>query len=188
MRNSGFFLRETVVKAMESRKFGELFSSSFEDPKVLRIHMMQDRKGLVLSNGGVEDGSTVERVLNREALEESVVLSELGESDQSIFRGIRPDFPQVENIGIFLMRDKSGSPVSTVTTVRNLEAGIVGVWNMATHPDKRGNKYGSRLLGIALSQPDFRKATTIHLLSMPGAVGFYEKQGFVKTERAIFTG
>ncbi|MEN9407730.1 MAG: Acetyltransferase domain [Candidatus Parcubacteria bacterium] len=184
--HAGYFLRETVVRAMETRNIGKKLAEVFEDPLASRIHMAMNRSDLAAKYCSVQRGITIERVVEREALEEAVALSELGENGESMFRGIRKDFGQVETIGVYLMRDEEGKPLSTTTLVRNHE--IASVWNMATHPDERSKGHGGRLLRIALQQPDFRNASVVHLLAMPKAVSFYERQGFTQTERAVYVG
>lgn len=186
VKRAGYFLRETVVRAMQAREIGQALALALEDPLASRIHMAMDRSQLVSASVAAESGVTIERVVERTALDEAVTLSELGENGKSIFRGVRKDFGQIEAIGIYLMRDREGQPLSTTTLVRN--QGIASVWNMATHPDQRSQGHGGRLLRIALRQPDFRTASVVHLLAMPQAVPFYQRHGFNQTERAVYVG
>lgn len=182
--HAGYFLRETVVRAMGTRSVGKKLAEAFEEPLASRMHMAMKRSDLAAKYSSVQSGITIERVVGKEALVEAVALSELGENGESMFRGIRKDFGQVETIGVYLMRDEEGKPLSTTTLVRN--QGIASVWNMATHPDERSKGHGGRLLRIALEQPDFRNVSVVHLLAMPKAVPFYQRHGFRQTERAIY--
>lgn len=80
-----------------------------------------------------------------------------------------------------------GQPVSTAATV--IAGGAVGVYNVATLPDRQGRGFGETIMRYALDQARDRYGIERTVLqSTPQGLGLYQRMGYSKvTSVAVYT-
>ena len=95
--------------------------------------------------------------------------------------GLRQDLPEVPGADAWLLREHAtGRAVAAL--VATADPDLVGVWSMATAPDRQREGHGRRLLRAVLGHYALEGATTACLVSTPAGESLYRSVGFAPVE------
>lgn len=120
---------------------------------------------------------TVERVVSEENLRDAVTVAvrTFRFSPVASQRVWGPALLQAASIDVFLAR-YDGAPVGTVMTT--VGGGVVGIWAMATLPERQGQGIGRAVIHSALAYHAARGAELYYLGGTRASRPFYERMGF----------
>ena len=122
----------------------------------------------------------VERAVDPATVEEvsELVRAAFGLSGST---GLRHDLGEVPGADAWLLREHAtGRAVATL--VATADPDLVGVWSMATAPDRQREGHGTSLLRAVLGHYALEGAKTACLVSTPAGVSLYRKVGFQPVE------
>jgi ribosomal protein S18 acetylase RimI-like enzyme len=95
--------------------------------------------------------------------------------------GLRHDMAEVPGADAWLRRDRDGRAVAAL--VATADPDLVGIWSMATHPDRRHEGHGGCLLRAVLGHYALEGAARACLITTGSGEGLYREVGFRPVEQ-----
>lgn len=95
--------------------------------------------------------------------------------------GLRHDMADAPGADAWLKRDRNGHAVAAL--VATADPDLIGIWSMATLPERQGEGHGGCLLRAVLGHYALEGATRACLIASPAGEALYRSVGFTALEQ-----